>query len=541
MKKKFLQIFSIGLFLSTNLIYAQNLQKGLVLDMPFSGNANDHSQYHNNGIVNGAVLTTDRFGNSNSAYEFGINRGITIPKDSSYQINFPISISYWVNLSNTTSHQRIFNNEIAVPNLYSGLGTQIENNNVKFSYCNALGYNSAAYRKTFFTTNNDITPNKWHNIVIIFHKLDSVSIFVNNKRQNLNIDGVATSFAYSKNRGDGQIGTYLINNLELPVTGKIDDLKMWNRELTLNEVYDLFHTSSDLVLDYKFNGNANDDSQYHNNGIVNGAVLTTDRYGNPNSAYEFGVNRGITIPKDSSYQINFPVSISYWVNLSNTTSHQRIFNNEISVPNLYSGLGTQIENNNVKFSYCNALGYNSAAYRKTFFTTNNDITPNKWHNIVIIFHKLDSVSIFVNNKKQNLSIDGIATSFAYSKNRGDGQIGTYLINNLEFPVTGKIDDLKMWNRELTLNEVSSQFNNYVITNIPDNNRDNELLIAFPNPFNDKLVTEKEVNYTLYNEKGIMVLEGISKGEINTEKLPTGIYILKINQNNTQKSFTLYKN
>ena len=45
-----------------------NLQNGLVAYYPFCGNANDISGNGNNGIVNGATLTTDRFGNSNSAY-----------------------------------------------------------------------------------------------------------------------------------------------------------------------------------------------------------------------------------------------------------------------------------------------------------------------------------------------------------------------------------------------------------------------------------------------------------------------------------------
>ena len=36
----------------------------------FNGNANDNSGNGNNGVVNGATLTTDRFGNANSAYNF---------------------------------------------------------------------------------------------------------------------------------------------------------------------------------------------------------------------------------------------------------------------------------------------------------------------------------------------------------------------------------------------------------------------------------------------------------------------------------------
>ena len=41
---------------------------GLVGYWPFNGNANDISGNGNNGIVDGATLTTDRFGNSNQCY-----------------------------------------------------------------------------------------------------------------------------------------------------------------------------------------------------------------------------------------------------------------------------------------------------------------------------------------------------------------------------------------------------------------------------------------------------------------------------------------
>jgi hypothetical protein len=42
-----------------------------------------------------------------------------------------------------------------------------------------------------------------------------------------------------------------------------------------------------LIADYPFNGNALDASGNGYNGTVNGATLTTDRFGNPNAAYEF--------------------------------------------------------------------------------------------------------------------------------------------------------------------------------------------------------------------------------------------------------------
>ena len=46
--------------------------------------------------------------------------------------------------------------------------------------------------------------------------------------------------------------------------------------------------SQGLVAYYPFNGNANDESGNGNDGTVSGATLTTDRFGNPSTAYSFG-------------------------------------------------------------------------------------------------------------------------------------------------------------------------------------------------------------------------------------------------------------
>ena len=74
---------------------------GLVGYWPFTGNANDLSGNNNNGAVNGATLTTDRFGNVNQAYSFdGSSNRIQINPNNPFQNN--TSISVWFYSSNIT-------------------------------------------------------------------------------------------------------------------------------------------------------------------------------------------------------------------------------------------------------------------------------------------------------------------------------------------------------------------------------------------------------------------------------------------------------
>lgn len=61
---------------------------------------------------------------------------------------------------------------------------------------------------------------------------------------------------------------------------------------------------------YPFNGNANDVSGNNNNPIFNNATLTSDQYGNPNSAYHFnGINNYMMIPNSASLNMANSISI----------------------------------------------------------------------------------------------------------------------------------------------------------------------------------------------------------------------------------------
>jgi hypothetical protein len=92
---------AVSLSASTTAAVAQNgnlptnLQTGLIGYWPFNGNANDVSGNANNGTVNGATLTTDRFGNANSAYSFDGNDYLSGNLNIDLNLNF--TISSWVN------------------------------------------------------------------------------------------------------------------------------------------------------------------------------------------------------------------------------------------------------------------------------------------------------------------------------------------------------------------------------------------------------------------------------------------------------------
>jgi len=81
MKKTLLFIaLSVSLFSFNQTVPNYVPTNGLIGWWPFNGNANDESINNNDGTVNGATLSTDRSGVSNSAYYFnGVSNKISLP------------------------------------------------------------------------------------------------------------------------------------------------------------------------------------------------------------------------------------------------------------------------------------------------------------------------------------------------------------------------------------------------------------------------------------------------------------------------------
>ena len=76
----------------------------------------------------------------------------------------------------------------------------------------------------------------------------------------------------------------------------------------------LASSSYALVAYYPFQGNADDMSGNGHTGTVFGAVLTADRFGNPNSAYSFdGSNDYILVPNAADLNITGSLTLAAWI------------------------------------------------------------------------------------------------------------------------------------------------------------------------------------------------------------------------------------
>ncbi len=93
--------FALFLLLTALPLWAQPPTTGLVLHLPFSGNANDASGNGLHGTVHGAAPTADRFGAPNKAYSFdGISNYIDIPDNAALEPT-SLTLSVWMQFDQT--------------------------------------------------------------------------------------------------------------------------------------------------------------------------------------------------------------------------------------------------------------------------------------------------------------------------------------------------------------------------------------------------------------------------------------------------------
>jgi len=274
--KKYALVFIFTLSLSS-ILFSQNIpsyipKNGLVAWYPFTGNAIDSSGNGYNGTVYGATLTTDRFGNPNSAYFFGevtnpYNSGSLLPN----YIKIPnlhedsilsYTISGWFKKSTNSINREgtIFCGDQPC-NGPGGLRVVVGSANNLFFITEFDSCNDQWETSNYLQTNPvNYADNKWHHFAAIFN---ATAGFIKNTNLLLYIDGI--KLPQFNNVTPDSISNVIapINNGSLPTIlgnaqgsyynftdgfpGSIDDICVWNRALTVAEVQQLYNSSGTII------------------------------------------------------------------------------------------------------------------------------------------------------------------------------------------------------------------------------------------------------------------------------------------------------
>ena len=199
------------------------LNEGLIAWYPFNGNANDESGNGNNGTLNGATLTTDRFGHANSAYIFdGVDDYIVVPHSPTLNFTDEITVSYWIKIE--TSAPYFFPYHIIEK--YGSWGGGQREWDINFVI-------EPHGDSVVWCTN--LAPDIYYYFTMTFDGL-ALKLY----RNGILVDSKSFTATIQQSTSDVMIGQYLLGG-SYYLDGTVDDIRIFNRALDQSEILGLYH------------------------------------------------------------------------------------------------------------------------------------------------------------------------------------------------------------------------------------------------------------------------------------------------------------
>jgi hypothetical protein len=197
---------------------------------------------------------------------------------------------------------------------------------------------------------------------------------------------------------------------------------------------------------WPFNGNAVDESGNGNNGIVTGAVLTSDRFNMPNMAYSFdGDGDYIDCGNAANLNIIGDITISAWI-------YANQFDIQHGIVSKY-GLYDLVTDANFSVPPLDKIRWNAG--NTSGFLFSNYINSNQWLHIVAVYNQQSGRKIYLNG--QIFATDAL-TGIVSPNNTYNLYLGSHQPFNLSYwSWAGKLDDIGIWNRSLSDCEVQNLY------------------------------------------------------------------------------------
>ena len=446
-----------------------NMEDGLVAYYPFNGNASDASGNGFDGVEQNVTATADRFGNANSALLFnGSSSDVEVTNI------FPMlneqTVAVWVNPATLNGYQPIIDK--AIPGFGGEVDFQLRlpnNGNPNDGTVNWVVNTEYGATGTFAgAIGHTILPvGQWSFVACVTDQANNqVRLYVNGV---LDATGSMGGRTVRNRNYPFRIGKQIGQQVNFSFNGSIDDVRIYNRALSAAEIQQIYskesanpaeaELNSGLVADYPFNGNANDLSGNNNPGTVHNSTLTTDRFGVPNSAYDFnGSNGFIDVPQNTGFDLTTNFALSAWIYQRGTVSGgYRIFDKLDAVTpgfalDTYScsgGSGHRLRLQGAAINPCNAPG-------------STDYALMAWHHVVA------TVSGNVGKVYLDGNLEGTGDVGNIPHSALDLFIGSAHLyggaGNVEW-FNGVIDDVRIYNRALSAPEVQQLYNTAEIAQV----------------------------------------------------------------------------
>jgi hypothetical protein len=216
-----------------------------------------------------------------------------------------------------------------------------------------------------------------------------------------------------------------------------------------------------IVAEYLFDGDAFDTSGKGHNGTVNGASLSNDKTGKPNSAYSFNGSTFIEVANNSD--INFvreqDFSISVWASASNTQNDMAGTINNVMRKWVGDAQGYPFAVSYFNSSHATTprtyLGvrYDGSACGSIPYITSAVVNSDFKH--IVFMRSAGTLELYINGVKVAQGSDFTSCQTTNISNLYIGCSGGVT----QRCFTGTIDDIRIYNRVLTSSEIGILFAN----------------------------------------------------------------------------------
>jgi hypothetical protein len=220
---------------------------GLVGWWPFNGNANDESGNGNHGTVNGSVnLTNDRFGNVGSAFSFPGNSSsyIECGNGPSLQIINEITLSAWFYRDGGYIGPRILSYE---GSFHSGYGMSVSNNSNGLATLDALFVNANGSGMGFCCGDGgngiDVPALSWHHVLFTADLNNNGRLYFDGQLAAEMIGVPVNQANYINSLNIGRLSQSAYDAWG----GLLDDIAIYNRALTPQEIQNLYAGTNETV------------------------------------------------------------------------------------------------------------------------------------------------------------------------------------------------------------------------------------------------------------------------------------------------------
>jgi hypothetical protein len=314
------------------------------------------------------------------------------------------------------------------------------------------------------TTSSSVVINTWYHIYGSWTPSNTISFYKNGI-----LVGNSSITEASISSGIFQLGESIRSSYNRPFAGFIDDFRIYNRALSATEIAALAGIApiqvapattlaSGLTTRLTFD-NTTADAQ----GTL-GAPTGTPAY---SSISKQGVTSldltnntiGVgTVTNSLTYAFtsgSFPLSIAFWFNISSTTSYQCPVN--------------ILGNNNAQWLF-HYMIEGTTSYVRVFASGSDISTPaftvsaNTWYHIIVSFAAAGRMLFYVNGVFISSTSLGSATAFQYSTYTATSlRIGCregIVPSSIAYPFKGYIDDVRIYNRALSPQEVAGLYYSY---------------------------------------------------------------------------------